>query len=132
MKVNTLALALALCCASASATEIIYTPINPTFGGNPLNGSYILSKANAQNDHSESRNERDFVTRFKESLERNLMNQITRQFADGTLTSGEFDTGDYLITVVETGDGSFQVTIVNEITGETTVIEMVNPMPPQP
>ena len=33
MKVNTLAVALALSCATASATEIIYTPINPTFGG---------------------------------------------------------------------------------------------------
>ncbi|MEI8640394.1 curli assembly protein CsgF [Pseudoalteromonas sp. Hal099] len=33
---------------SASATEIIYTPINPSFGGNPLNATMLLSKAQAQ------------------------------------------------------------------------------------
>ena len=36
---------------SVSATEIIYTPINPSFGGNPLNANMLLSKAQAQNKH---------------------------------------------------------------------------------
>lgn len=114
------------CCLNAAATEIIYTPINPTFGGNPLNGSFLLSKANAQNDHSEDRS-KDFVERFKESLERNIMSKITRDFADGELQEGVFDAGDYKITVVDLGGGRFEVTILNEITGETTIIEMFTP-----
>ena len=35
--------------ASVKATELVYEPINPSFGGNPLNGSFLLSKANSQN-----------------------------------------------------------------------------------
>jgi curli production assembly/transport component CsgF len=35
-------------CASAGASELVYTPINPTFGGNPLNSSQLLGVAGAQ------------------------------------------------------------------------------------
>jgi curli production assembly/transport component CsgF len=34
--------------AAASASGIVYHPVNPTFGGNPLNGSTLLSTAQAQ------------------------------------------------------------------------------------
>lgn len=34
--------------APALATEQIYHPVSPTFGGNPLNGSFLLSTAQAQ------------------------------------------------------------------------------------
>ena len=34
--------------SSASATEQVYHPNSPTFGGNALNGSFLLSSAQAQ------------------------------------------------------------------------------------
>jgi curli production assembly/transport component CsgF len=34
--------------SAAIASEIVYHPVNPTFGGNPLNGSSLLSQAQAQ------------------------------------------------------------------------------------
>ena len=34
----------------AAATELIYTPVNPVFGGNPLNGPVLLNNAQAQNN----------------------------------------------------------------------------------
>lgn len=33
---------------AASAADLVYTPVNPSFGGNPQNGSYLLSIAGAQ------------------------------------------------------------------------------------
>ncbi|GAB1717128.1 MAG: hypothetical protein NTAFB05_21700 [Nitrobacter sp.] len=42
---------LAAACAFATAafaTEQVYHPVSPTFGGNPLNGSFLLSTAQAQ------------------------------------------------------------------------------------
>jgi curli production assembly/transport component CsgF len=33
---------------AASATEQVYHPVSPTFGGNPLNGNFLLSAAQAQ------------------------------------------------------------------------------------
>ena len=34
---------------SAEAGQLVYTPVNPSFGGNPFNGSYLLGVANANN-----------------------------------------------------------------------------------
>src|ERR1700742_1756144 len=36
--------------APAFASELVYHPVNPTFGGNPLNGSFLLSTAQAQGE----------------------------------------------------------------------------------
>lgn len=33
---------------AAFAGDLVYTPINPSFGGNPLNSSHLLGTANAQ------------------------------------------------------------------------------------
>ena len=35
--------------APASAQDMVYQPINPTFGGNPFNSAHLLGLANAQN-----------------------------------------------------------------------------------
>jgi curli production assembly/transport component CsgF len=40
--------------ASAFASELVYHPVNPTFGGNPLNGSFLLSTAQAQGQGTKS------------------------------------------------------------------------------
>ncbi len=111
----------------AMSTELVYTPISPTFGGSPLNGSFLLAKANAQNDNSESR-ERDFITRFKESLERNILSKITRGVTSGDIKEGRFVTGDHTIIVADLGDGHFEISITDDRTGETTVIEIYNPV----
>jgi curli production assembly/transport component CsgF len=36
--------------APASASEMVYHPVSPSFGGNPLNGSFLLSTAQAQGE----------------------------------------------------------------------------------
>ncbi|WP_394391345.1 curli assembly protein CsgF [Shewanella woodyi] len=123
MKYRMLVLAASLAAGSVQSTELVYTPINPSFGGSPLNGSYLLNKANAQNDHSEGEGDKDFITRFKESLERNILNTITRGVANGEITDGTYDTGDFRIEVASVG-GGVVLTITNLVTGEITVIEM--------
>jgi hypothetical protein len=42
------AAALALAASAASASELVYRPINPSLGGDPLNGNWLLSQATAQ------------------------------------------------------------------------------------
>jgi len=39
---------------SASATEQVYRPVSPTFGGNALNGGFLLSTAQAQGNGTKS------------------------------------------------------------------------------
>jgi curli production assembly/transport component CsgF len=36
--------------APGFASEMVYHPVSPTFGGNPLNGSFLLSTAQAQGE----------------------------------------------------------------------------------
>jgi curli production assembly/transport component CsgF len=43
--------------ASAFASELVYHPISPTFGGNPLNGSFLLSTAQGQGEGTKSGNQ---------------------------------------------------------------------------
>lgn len=40
-----------VCPAAVAAQQLVYTPINPSFGGNPFNSSHLLALANAQNQH---------------------------------------------------------------------------------
>lgn len=40
--------------APAFASELVYHPISPSFGGNPLNGSFLLSTAQAQGEGAKS------------------------------------------------------------------------------
>ena len=76
---------------SAFATELVYEPINPSFGGNPLNGSFLLSKANSQNAHSAPLSERSYDERLQESLERAYINRIVREITDIAFGEQEYD-----------------------------------------
>ncbi|MCL1127010.1 curli assembly protein CsgF [Shewanella surugensis] len=106
------------------ATELVYNPLNPSFGGNALIGSYLLNKANAQNDHTEEASGDDFVTRFQESLERNMISEITRGVTNGDIESGTFTSGDYLIDIVSLGSDTV-ITITNVLDPtDVTIIRM--------
>lgn len=106
------------------ATQLVYEPVNPSFGGNPMNGSFLLQKAQSQNAHRPDSNQRSFVQRFQEQLERNIINSLTRRIADGDLIEGIYDTGEYTVEVMGQEDGSVMVYITNNATGEVTVITM--------
>ena len=127
---------------TASSTELVYTPINPSFGGNPLNSSFLLGKAQAQNKHKASVNEKSYAERFQESLERAYINKMVREITD--LAFGEqcdpaadpncepsvfdqdaiFVSGDYQIQIITSGVDSITVEITHQVTGEVTLIEV--------
>ncbi|NRQ42563.1 curli production assembly protein CsgF [Rheinheimera sp. YQF-2] len=117
-----MSLILLLCCSAASATELVYTPINPSFGGNPLNGNFLLQKAQSQNAHSADRDGLSFVDKFQDALERNIINSLTRRIADGELVEGVYNTGEFMVEVSGGADGSVVVHITNLNSGEVTVI----------
>ncbi|MBV2129912.1 curli assembly protein CsgF [Arsukibacterium indicum] len=108
--------------ALVNATELVYTPINPSFGGNPLNGNFLLQKAQSQNGFKEERPTLSFVDKFQEALERNIINSLTRRIADGELVDGVYNTGEFLVEISTGTDGSVIVNITNLDTGEVTII----------
>lgn len=118
----------------SKASELVYKPINPSFGGNPLNGSFLLGKANAQNKHKAPVAKKSYAEKFQESLERAYISKMVREITD--LAFGEesdsslfgedsiFSSGDYEILVLTSNTDAITVQITNTITGEVTVIEI--------
>ena len=110
--------------AGIQATELVYTPINPSFGGNPLNGNFLLQKAQSQNGHTAANPGQSFVDKFRDALERNIINSLTRRIADGELVEGVYNTGEFNVVVSLDTDGSIIVQITRLETGEVTIIRM--------
>lgn len=120
------------------ATEIVYTPVNPSFGGNPLNGNYLLSNASAQDDNkkSGSRGSADLRTnlsdldQFNELLQRAILNRIastvTGSLVDenGNLIPGTVQTEDFTITIVDVGGGILEITTTDITTGQSTIFQV--------
>lgn len=142
MKFKILAVCLTtLLSTGAISTELVYTPINPSFGGNPLNGSFLLNKANTQNTHSAPSDPRTYADRLQESLERAYINRIVREItdlafdetaldADGNPIPSIFDdnsiftSGDFQVELITTNPDSLIVRITDIVTGEVTVVEI--------
>lgn len=117
--------ALPLASGLACATELIYEPVNPNFGGNPLNGGYLLNNAQAQDRHKDPDRE-DFgfeqptaLDRFTDSLETRLLNQLLTDVGNGN--SGELVTDDFIVQIVD-NDGVLTVLVTDRNTGDKSEI----------
>ncbi|MBW4056349.1 MAG: hypothetical protein HIU83_13295, partial [Proteobacteria bacterium] len=78
------------------ASELIHTPVNPSFvGGNVFNGSYLLNSAAMQNDHKEKTTPQTPLEQFKESLQRNLLYAVTSKLTQEMYGEGGFAPGHY-------------------------------------
>ncbi len=116
----------------AHASEMVYTPQNPSFGGNPNNGGYLLGIAAAQKQFEQEREESTPLEDFNERLERSLLSRITsavtRDIVDvnGNITPGTFETTDFLIEIIDEGTGFITIITTDRITGEQSIIQVQN------
>ena len=115
--------------APARAGTLVYTPTNPSFGGNPLNGSTLLSTAQAQNQHLPSTSSggssgssaltpgQVFAQQLTSQLYASLANKITTAiFGQNAAQSGTFSFEGTTITY--TNDGTNIHISIND--GQTT------------
>lgn len=109
----------------ANATELVYEPVNPNFGGNPLNGSYLISNAQSQDDHEDPNRPEDLyeqpsaLDRFSDTLETRLLNQLLTDVGNGN--SGELVTDDFVVQIVD-NDGVMTILITDRNTGDVSEI----------
>jgi len=120
------------------ASELIYRPTNPSFGGDSNNGQWMLNSAENQNRFKEpaelsSQGEKGTLESFQDSLTRQLINKLSMRIADlasqGTpLTSPlTYDLDGYQITLqdVDTGHGhAIEVLILDPSTGSSTSFQV--------
>jgi curli production assembly/transport component CsgF len=125
-----------LCCAPALASELVYTPVNPAFGGSPFNGATLLGSAQATNKHEDPRasNSRFGVNQtplqlFNENLERSILSQLASAASSGIIAGGKIvpgtvQTGNFNITISELGGGLLQITTTDKVTGAETSFQV--------
>ena len=120
-----------LFCNVTFASDIVYKPINPNFGGNPLNGNFLLGQAQAQNEFAvDAAN--GTVDRFEDRLENAILSQLARRVLDqafgevddGLGEGGIFVSGDFEVEIITSNPDVIIVQITNLVTGEVTVIEV--------
>ncbi|WP_054284975.1 curli assembly protein CsgF [Gulbenkiania mobilis] len=135
-----LAAVLGCLACSAGATELVFTPVNPSFGGSPLNGSWLLGSAQAQNDYKDpslpsygSRSSsQSSLDRFNERLQMTILDRLASSVSSniidtsGNFHPGEIDTGAFHIVVQDIGNGMVRVTTTDKSTGAISVFEVSN------
>ena len=118
-----LAALVALACSEALASELVYYPVNPSFGGNPNNASGLLSVAQAQN-HFKATPDSPLKT-FNDNLQRAIFSRLssdalTALFGKGSgLVPGSYETAGFLIKVTDTGGGSLTIETTDKSSGAT-------------
>lgn len=112
----------------ALAQDVVYQPVNPTFGGNPFNSNHLLGVANAQNDYRDPRSTSNSSQAdiFARQLQSRLLSALSSQiidaiFGENPQESGTISFGGQTITFFRSLD-SVTLTITNKDTGEETVI----------
>ena len=111
----------------AHAGDLIYQPINPSFGGDPFVGSYLLGKAQAQ-DTTTDPNTRSVQSlssteRLLQNLESRLISQLISDVSRGEVDEGSFDSDEFGV-VVSDSSGQLVVRVVDKITGDVTEISV--------
>ena len=114
--------------APVFAQDIVYAPINPSFGGNPFNSAHLLGVANAQNDFKDpkaatSGSQADI---FSRQLQSRLLSALSSQIVDAIFGEnpqqrGTIQFGGQTISFVR-GLEEVTLTITDDGTGEVTTI----------
>ena len=117
-----------LAASPAAAQDMVYEPINPSFGGNPFNSAHLLGIANAQNDFKDpssttGRSEADI---FARQLQSRLLSALSSQIVDAIFgenpqQQGTISFGGQTIDFFRDLD-SVTLNITNDETGEVTEI----------
>lgn len=120
---------------AAFADELVYTPINPSFGGNPFNSSHLLGIANAQNDYEAPRDSNQTLQgeQFVRLLQSRLLSALATRVSDAILgenaqPSGEIVYGSQTVAW-ETLLDSIRLTVTDADTGAVTEI-IIPSLPP--
>jgi len=124
-----LAAGLLLGACAVQATELVYTPVNPSFGGNPLNGTWLLNNAQAQNDYDDpdlkdrasAFGGTSALERFSNQLESRMLSQLMDNISNGK--TGSMATDAFLIDVID-DSGALSIKVTDRATGETSLIEV--------
>lgn len=116
---------------AAQASSLVYKPVNPSFGGDPFNGSYLLNTAQANNHYEKPAKKTNPLDNFERTITSSLLNRVSQQIADRIFSdtggdSGSFQLGNTTLTYQRNGD-VVDITIFDAVTGTSTTISVPAP-----
>ncbi|MCO7229957.1 curli assembly protein CsgF [Halomonas sp. CnH100-B] len=127
LKRGGMAVVLVAMSVTATAGDLVYQPLNPSFGGDPFMGSYLLGKAQAQDTNTDPNSRRtqplSATERLVQSLESRLISQLIGDISSGELDQGSFDSDDFSVVIEDQG-GLINLRIVDKVTGDVTNISV--------
>ncbi len=117
---------------SGKAQQLVYKPINPAFGGDTFNYQWLLSSANAQNQFDEKEDYRsllddmDSLNSFSQSLNRQVLSELSRklfedQFGEGSIKPGNYLFGSLYLQITSTAQGLL-INILDTSTGDQSEV----------
>lgn len=130
---------------SATARDLVYQPVSPSFGGSPLNGSYVLGLAAANNNRftesPEAKKQRaqqqqqlggtDPTSQFARQITASLLSQIATTVGQQIVGEHARDSGTFSVggTVVQfnRAGGQINIDITESATGGRTNIQIPVP-----
>jgi curli production assembly/transport component CsgF len=120
----------------AEASGLIYTPINPSFGGNPNNGPVLMNEATAQNSYKAPSTALSPLQTFQNNLQQAILNNLSTQIKNAmfgtngnSINPGTYDAGNYTITVTDSGNGTLSIVTKDNTTGATAQFDLSQTVP---
>ena len=116
-------------CYSPASADLLYKPINPSFGGDAFNSNHLQGLATSQNEYKESKSSGSSQTtteRFLAMLESRLYSSLASQvaeaiFGENAQPSGTLQFDDQQISFVNDGT-AIRLTVTDFTTGQVTNI----------
>ena len=124
-------------CGTATASQLLYYPNNPSFGGNPANGAVLMNMAQSQNKYADNPDlgasgaaaAETPLQQLNDMLNRSVESQVASAISsqiigsDGTLHPGTIQTSDFVISVANIPNtGQLLVTTTDKSTGAQTSV----------
>ena len=118
------------------ATELVWSPVNPSFGGSPFNGDWLLASAQAQNNMIESKASQtsdDLLSDFQNRLNSQILYKLSDNIIneaygeDSLIPEGQdqtsFNTGAYHVNI-STDLSGINVRLTDQTTGNITTVSV--------
>jgi curli production assembly/transport component CsgF len=124
--------------AAAHAGPLVYTPVNPTFGGSPLNSSHLLNRAQAQDTHTDPNaaapynplSSQSQLEQFNNALQQAVLSRVSAAVSSsiigptGQLIPGQVETANFLITISDLGGGRIRIVTTDKLTNGSTSFDI--------
>ncbi len=115
------------------AQQLVYTPVNPNFGGYYYNGTQLLAEAQAEKKFTASSSSaynpysNNPLDNFQSTLNNAILSQLSQKiisqvFGENTLNKGHYEFGNYNVDINPQNDGIHINIQDNSNGGQTSVI----------